>query len=108
MDAVAIHVGGMTEADVMIANQLTLDIAIQQSGERILVENGKGAEETMCGERGGDNGEDVRKENRWTRIWMLPKKEIGTMAFELQRSASDHSVDFVNRSRGLICTDGWA
>jgi hypothetical protein len=77
VDAVAIHVGGMTEADVMIANQLTLDIAIQQSGERILVENGKGAEETMCGERGGDNGEDVRKENRRTRMWMSPREGEG-------------------------------
>ena len=41
---VTIHVGGMTEAKVMIAGQSTLDIAIQQSGERRLVENGKGSE----------------------------------------------------------------
>ena len=75
-DAVTIHVGGMTEANVIIAGQLTLDIAIQQSGERRLVENGKGAEE-MCGERGGDNGEDVRKENRWRKIWMLPREGDG-------------------------------
>ena len=59
---VTIHVGGMTEADVMIAGQSTLDIAIQQSGERRLARTTSSTKVrgTMCGERGRDDGVDVK------------------------------------------------
>ena len=77
---VTIHVGGMTEADVMIAGQSTLDIAIQQSGERRLARTTK-VRGTMCGERGREDGVDVRKKDRWRMMWMSPREGEGDDGF---------------------------
>ena len=47
-------------------------------------ENDKGSTKvrgTMCGERGRDDGVDVRKKDRWRMMWMSPREGEGDDGF---------------------------